>query len=269
MKEQYIDGERELLRARVLELMERAERGEISVGEFYNPREIYYAEQILKSSGYRGRFAFFGGYDDAERKRLVCLPEYALYGIETEEELYGTAKQYAEEDVTVLLISGSGFKKLSHRDFMGSILALGIKRSVLGDISVNGDDGAYVFCDTKIAEYIKVNLTKVGRDAVKVRITELPPDYVPEKRTVTVADTVASMRADCIVAALVNCSRDAAKGYLSAGLVELNYEPLYKPDASLDEGDILSVRGKGKFRITKTDGKTKHGRLRLVAEKYI
>lgn len=274
-KENYIDKDTELFYARVRELTERADRGEVAVSEFYTPREVHYAESFLRSLGYGGRFAFFGGYRGAERQKLVCLPEYALYGADGEnlsdenaDALFLTASEFAGEEIKVLLITGSGFKNLTHRDFMGAILSLGVKRSVIGDISVSGNE-AYVFCDPMIAEYIKTNLERVGRDTVKVKMTSVDVDFSPEKRSVTVSDTVASMRADCIIAALINCSRDSAKEYVRAGLVEVNYEPLSKPDAAINESDVVSVRGKGKFKLVKTDGTTKRGRLRLVAEKYI
>ncbi len=270
MKEQYNDGEGELFRARVLELMVGADRGEISVSEFYNPREMYRASSILTGAGYRGRFAFYGGYKEAERARLVCLPEYALYDVSPTDgdALWQAAADLAGEDVSVLFVKGSGYKTLSHRDFMGSVLALGIKRGCIGDIAAEGND-AYIFCDSIIADYIVVNLTRVGRDAVKITKTVLPPDFKPRKRTETVTDTVASMRADCVIAALTNCSRERAKELLRAGLCELDYETLYKPDATVAPGSILSVRGKGKFRIIGEDGETKRGRLRISAEKYI
>ncbi len=264
------ETENELFVARVTEQMQRADRGEISVGDFLTPREIYLATSVLNGLGCRGRFAFYGGYRGAERARLVCLPEYATYGIDTSDpdSLWETARELADEDVSVLFISGSGFRSLSHRDFMGSILALGIKRACIGDIVVE-NDSAYVFCDVKMAEYIKDTLARVGRDTVKVQLTRLPGSFSAAKRTETVTDTVASMRADCVIAALINCSRERAKEYVSAGLCELNYAELDKPDATVGEGDVLSVRGKGKFVIKGTDGVTKRGRLRLWAEKYI
>lgn len=271
MKEQYNDAERELFRKRVLELMTAADRGEVSISEFYTPRETHHAAVILTGAGYRGRFAFYGGYRGAERSRLVCLPDYALYDVTSDgdaDAIWDAAASYAEEDVTVLRAEGSGYKELSHRDYMGSVLALGIKRTSVGDILVDGD-GAYIFCDSKIAEYIVTNLTRVGRDAVKIKKTTLPTGFSAQRRTETVTDTVASMRADCVIAALTNSSRERAKELLRAGLCELNYETLYKPDATVDAGDVLSVRGKGKFIISGTDGVTRSGRLRLFAEKFI
>lgn len=264
------DTENELLAARVTDQMQKADRGEISVSEFLTPREMYFVSSVLNRAGYRGRFAFCGGYPSAERARLVCLPEYALYGTdETDAEaVRQVASELSSEDTVTLLIRGSGFRSLSHRDFMGALLALGIKRGCLGDILVDGDE-AYVFCDAKMSGFIKDTLTKVGRDSVKVTSGALPEDFAATKRTVTVTDTVASMRADSVIAALVNCSREKAKEYVAGGLCELNYEQLLKPDAAVDEGDVLSVRGKGKFIIKGTDGVTKRGRLRLWAEKYV
>lgn len=200
----------------------------------------------------------------------MCLPDYALYDVPDgdEDALWRAAASFAEEDVAVLRIYPSGYKKLTHRDYMGSVLALGIKRSFVGDILVD-DEGAYVFCDCKISEYIVTNLTRVGRDAITVKKTVLPTGFAAQKRTEPVTDTVASMRADCVIAALINCSRERAKEYLRAGLCELDYEVLYKPDAAVAAGSIISVRGKGKFIIRGTDGVTRSGRLRLFAEKYI
>ncbi len=270
MKQQYMDAEHELFGKRVLELMSAADRGEASLSEFLDPQKIHYAKVILNGAGHAGRFAFFGGYRDAERARIVCLPDYALYDVSDgdEDALWRTASSYAEEDVAVLRIYPSGYKKLTHRDYMGSILALGIKRSFVGDILVD-EEGAYVFCDCKIAEYIATNLIRVGRDAITVRKTVLPTGFAAQKRTEPITDTVASMRADAVIAALINCSRERAKEYLRAGLCELDYEVLYKPDAVIAAGSILSVRGKGKFIIRGTDGVTRSGRLRLFAEKYV
>lgn len=264
------DTEKGLFEARVLEQAQKADRGEISVGEFLTPRERHSASSALAHAGYKGRFAFCGGYDSAERARLVCLPEYALYGTdETDEDaLYQIASELTKDETSTLLIKGSGFRSLSHRDFMGALLALGIKRGCVGDILVDGDN-AYVFCDVKMSGFIKETLTKVGRDAVRISETELPESFSKMKRTETVTDTVASMRADSVIAALINCSREKAKEYVLSGLCELNYEQLTKPDETVDEGDVLTVRGKGKFIIKGTDGKTKRGRLCLWAEKYI
>lgn len=257
----------ELFTARVTELAERSGRGQITVGDFMSPGEICTAERILDRGGYGGRYAFFGGYANAERARLVCLPDYMLYD---GAPLYDIAADVCADEVVVLYISGSGYKTLSHRDFMGAILALGIKRHVIGDIIVDEDGcGAHVVCDAKIAAFIAESLSKIGSDTVSVREAALPRDFRAVRKTEPISDTVASMRADCIVPALIRCSREHAKELITAGLVDVNYETWTKPDAALSEGDVISVRGEGKFTIVKVDGMTRRGRLRLIAEKYI
>ena len=258
----------ELFGARVLELAGRAGRGEIAVGDFCNPREKHAASVLLERSGYGGRYAFCGGYENAERARLVCLPDYMLY--DDTKSAAEIAAEAISEDIAVLRVSGSGYRELSHRDFMGAVLALGIKRHVIGDIIVDEDQhGSYIFCDVKIAAYIAENLTKVASDTVSTQVTALPEGFGVVRKTMPVSDTVASPRADCVVAALVNCPRERAKQLIISGLTEVNYEILYKPDAAIEAGDIISVRGAGKFSIISIDGLTRRGRLRLAAEKYI
>ncbi len=261
------DGE--LFSARVLEFSERAGRGAPAPGDFYTPREIRMATEILLRHGKRGTFAFFGGYPTAERRRLCCLPDYMIYD-ETEEGLSRAAADVVGEDIAVLRVRGSGYRTLSHRDFMGAILNLGIKRHTVGDIIADEDGfGAYVFCERKIGRFIVENLSRVASDAVTVCETELPEGFAPERKTEPIADTVASERADCVVAALVNTSRDRAKSLIVSGFVEVNYEPMEKPDEKLEPGDTVTVRGEGKFRIEGFDGVTRRGRLRLSAEKFI
>lgn len=261
----------ELFEARISELSRRAGRGQIAAGDFLTPREIHEAEIIIKRLGAGvfggGGYAFFGGYDGAERARLFCLPDYMLYG---ETDPYSAAVSAAEDFISVLRVTGSGYRELSHRDFMGSILSLGIKRGVLGDIITDGDaHGAYVFCDGKIAPFIAENLTKIASDTVRAEITALPHDFRVERKREPLSDTVASPRADAVVSALVRVSRERAKEIIAAGSVEVNYETLVKPDAEIAEGDIVSVRGSGKFLIVGIDELTRRGRIRLFAEKYI
>lgn len=262
------DKEGELFEKRTLELAKRAAGGVFASGDFLSPKEIHDADAILARGGYRGTYAFYGGYAEAERRRLYCLPDYMLW-----ESAESAAKEAAADDIAVLRIEGSGYRTLGHRDFMGAILSLGIKRAVLGDIIVDEDaPGAYVFCDAEMAGYIAENLSRIGSDTVKVQklaLDMMPDGFCAARKTEPISDTVASMRADCVVAALCNTSRERAKLLILQGLVEVNYETLYKPDAEIAEGDVVSVRGEGKFRVNGTDGTTRRGRLRLSAEKYI
>ena len=110
---------------------------------------------------------------------------------------------------------------------------------------------------------------RVASDRVKVTRAVLPDGYRVERKYKPIADTVASPRLDGVVAALCNLSREAAKEKITAGDVEQNYEAVERPDAAVNAGDAVSVRGVGKFCIDSVSDPTKKGRYRLLAKKYI
>lgn len=172
------------------------------------------------------------------------------------------------EFIHPLLLEGSGFRTLSHRDWMGSLLSLGIKREVLGDIVIWDDFHAVVFCQAKAAAYLISELKKAGRDTVHASPCRLPAGFVPRQQYIPVRGTVASPRADGVVRALCNVSREDAAGLIQRGLVEINYDPISETDAQIESGDILSVRGYGKFQIDEIEQPTGRGRIHLAARKY-
>lgn len=172
------------------------------------------------------------------------------------------------EFVHPLLLEGSGFRTLSHRDWMGSLLSLGIKREVLGDIVIWDDFHAVVFCQAKAAAYLISELKKAGRDTVHAAPCRLPTGFVPRQQYIPVRGTVASPRADGVVRTLCNVSREDAAELIQRGMVEINYDPVTETDARVEPGDILSVRGYGKFRIDEIGRSTGHGRIHLTARKY-
>ena len=129
-----------------------------------------------------------------------------------------------EIPITVLKIRGSGFKTLSHRDFMGGILSLGIDRSVVGDIAVISESEAIVHVSNRIAPYICTELTKIGRDGVRVETCEPDPMFAVPRRFEESVITVASARLDGVVKAITGKSRETAAEMVRAGLVELSYD---------------------------------------------
>ena len=136
--------------ARLDDLVAKSERGEIAYSGFMSMRELRIAGDYLNRSGAGGSFLAFGGYNDAERKRIFVLPDYI------DAEVYEELLPYIEsEPILALEIIGSGYRKFSHRDVLGSLLSLGIERDVLGDIVFKDENGfsSIVFCDTRIADY--------------------------------------------------------------------------------------------------------------------
>ena len=173
--------------------------------------------------------------------------------------------------IVVISVCGSGYRRLTHRDFLGSVLALGVERSSVGDITVDDPESqsAFVFCDGVIGGFIANELKRVGNDSVRVKIVELPVGYQPQRNFSHISDTVASARLDCIVAALCSLSRDKALKAVSAGAVEVDFEREERPDKVVVAPCTLSVKGYGRFRVNSVCDLTKKGRLRLDADKYI
>ena len=267
------------LYARLDDLARAAERGELAATDFLTPRERKYAEGYLSSRIREGTACMMGGYGDAERVRAVLLPDYVAGlvpeddGGDVEDTLRETGfSELADgvRDITVALkIVGSGYRELTHRDYLGSVLGLGLERDAVGDIQVVDGHNAYLIAKGEIADFLLRDLVKVASDTVKV--TPLPDgEAVPIcRRTLAITDTVASERLDCVVAALANLSRDKAQTAVRSGLVELDYEPAEDCDEIVTTPAVISIRGIGKFNVVAFDGETRKGRIRLRAEKYI
>ena len=255
------------LYARLDDLCAKAERGETAISPFLTPRELYFSKIFLARRGalHQG----FGGYADSERQRIYVLPDYMdAEGVELSALLQDFGLSC---EITALKIEGSGYRTLTHRDFLGSLLGLGIHRDVLGDIVITGDKGreAVFFCDSVIAPFIESSLEKVASDKVKVKPIAIEEGFLPERKFAPIHDTVASPRFDCIVASLCSLSRAKAAEVISAGLAELDFECEERADRTVTPPAMISVRGYGKFRVHSVSDKTKRGRFRLVADKYI
>ncbi len=273
-----------LLLARLDDLCDRAARGVAAVSPFLTPREGKYAARQLASRITAGTALLYGGFPMAERVRAIILPDYvegmlapdalAHDPIGTLEAVgLGELADALREAVTVVCIKGSGYRALSHRDFLGSVLGLGLDRDAIGDIVVSDADGtpvcAYLVTDARIAAFLMTDLRKVATDTVQVSCPPAGADVVPARRLAPIRDTVASERLDCVVAALCNLSRESAQNAVRGGLVELDYEPITDCDRTVEPPAILSVRGIGKFSVEAFCGETRKGRMRLSAGKYI
>lgn len=268
-----------------------------STTDFLTPRERILVNDAMVRAGYGNALFWYGGGLGAERAVAVFLPDWYLADSNTGSDAVPAARSgfsgafdrareaffaalLADTDnglaesvpVCAVEITGSGYAKLSHRDFMGALLSLGIEREVMGDIVLPEPDAgvprAIVFFQKKIVPYVTESLQKIGRDSVRVK--ELPPDPCREivRRYVPVPVVVTSPRIDAIVRTLAGTSREDAVERLRTGMVERNYQPVTEPDVQLTPGDILSIRGCGKFRLKSDTAETRRGRIRLIFDKY-
>lgn len=222
---------------------------------FLSPREQELARYLFGEP--EGLYAF-GGWEEAERKMLVYLPEYL-----TEDALW-------EEDGPCACLRATFFQgdSLSHRDFLGALMAAGIARETLGDICV-GKGSCDFFVTSEIAPYILQNFTSAGRTKLHLEQIPLKEAAIPEPEVKEIKDTLASLRLDSVIASGFRIGRSLAAQYVSAGKAAIDGLPCEKPDKTVTEGMKISVRGLGKLRLAAVNGKTKKDRISVVIHRYV
>lgn len=242
-----------MLKKRFIELAERAYSKNIyAFTEFLSPSE----QALLKSCVKGVPYHFDGGFDLAEK--AVCI-----FG---SEELCGYEESAPISFIKIEPCSMKFSGELAHRDFLGSIMSLGIRRSTLGDIIVK-NNVAYAPCLDNIADYICENLVEIKRTNVRCsKIEHLPKDAVPEP--VENEFVVASERLDSVISSIYKLSRSESKGLCEHEKVLVGGTPMLSASYTPKEGDIISVRGHGKLIYCGIKLETKKGRLRCIAKVY-
>lgn len=261
----------ELLLSRLEDAIQRCRRGSVATLSYLTPLEHRRLSRELARCGMQDAACFFGGYGEAERVCLFLLPDY-LVGMReglSEGALTELLGEELTERVSAVRIRGSGYRTLTHRDYLGSVLGLGLERDAIGDIAVQNDCEAVLFASARIAQFLCENLTKVASDTVRCEPYTVDEGFTDGRRYRPISDTVASARLDCVVAALTNLSRENAKNLVQSGLVELEYEVETRTDVTVVPPATLSARGYGRFIVRAFDGETKKGRLRLRADQLI
>ena len=268
------ENTRDLFEARLEDAIRKCTSGSVAHIPFLTMRQRRRAERMLDARGLRNSYWFWGGHRTAERVCLFLLPDYLTAilpedATAREAALFDYLAEELTDAVVSLSIKGSGFRNLSHRDYLGAILGLGIERDAIGDIAVQDAHSAILFCPRTLAGFLMGELTKVGADTVRCRECIIDESFTDGKQYRPVSDTVASPRLDCVVAALCNLSREAAQNAVRSGLVEVDFEPEERVDTVLTPPITVSVRGHGRFVLRSFDGETRKGRLRLRAEQLV
>ncbi len=243
-----------LLRARIDDACELCEMRSCPrfVG-FLDEHRQAVARAVLHEKGLSD-FLFFGGYEEAERTILGVFPSFL------------------PPDTALFPLAAIGFRyrsaaTLSHRDFLGALLATGIKREKLGDI-VCGQGLTVVFADEELAPFLAESVCKVGSEGVRAQFPYTEPVSV-QREFCEYRDTVASPRLDAVLKAALRVSREEAARQITAGLVSCNHMPCEAVAHTVREGDVLSVRGAGRFLVAALGPVTKKGRLCIRLHKYI
>lgn len=246
------DEHRDPVANRLSELAERSEKRGIWVfSEFLTLAE----QDLLLKLRLPSPVALWGGLEAAERK-IACFGS---------EELCGYVEEPPVACVEIAPVQQKFADALSHRDFLGSLMGLGIRREVLGDITVTENRG-YLFCLDSIADYIVNSLEQVRHTTVRCR-RSTPPETLsaPPEPTELV---VASERLDAAVAAVYRLSRSEAQALIAAGKVYLSGRLAGSASASVPENTLVTVRGRGRFLYEGVLRETKKGRIRIRVRLY-
>ena len=247
-----------LLLRRVLDHAVAAERNCVpSRTHFLTPRETALTKQLLSALG-QPSHRFEGGHPMAERQVCVFLPDWLEPEDCTEEELGVTAlrARWYEGDM------------LTHRDLLGSLMGLGIRREMVGDLLV-GEHSADCLLLPEVTPFLLQNLTQAGRCKLRVSQIALREIQVPEVRRKVIRTTVGSLRLDAVAASGFGASRSKLADAIAAGRVALNGLECTRADHPVCEGDAISCRGLGKCRLTEVGGLSRKGRQTITMERYL
>ena len=258
-------NEKDILISHALDMKEKcADNSVITSTNFMSLEEISTVKATEKQFSQYADTFYYGGYEDAERRLAIFLPKF-LCVTDIDEYL---RENEDDNPVCILRLKKDKFSTLSHRDYLGAIMGLGIKREMTGDIKVS-DEGADVFCLKSIASFLSENLRKSGRGSVEGEILSVQQYNAGSEKTEIKFYSVASLRLDNIVSAAFNLSRSVASEAINKGIVYVNSSQCLKNDFMLKQGDKIVLRGKGKAVLHEIIGENKKGRVHINIKRYL
>ena len=249
----------ELVISRIEDLMDRCRDGYyVTATGFLDSHEQALARQAARNAA-GIRSVLYGGYPDAERRLMVFIPA----------DIPMTDEDAVDGLLTVVRISKPAISRdLSHRDYLGSMLGLGIDRSVTGDILVR-DDGADIIVLPDISGFLIEEYREVGRTHIRTEEVGIADLKIPKMHTELIRDTVPSVRLDNIVSSAFKISRSKAADAIRGGIVSVDHIECLKPDAKIEEGSAIVLRGRGKAVLREIGGESKKGRLWIRIERFV
>ncbi|SEH71535.1 RNA-binding protein YlmH, contains S4-like domain [Halobacillus karajensis] len=221
--------------------------------DFLDPREQMILKAIMGSDADL-IYGLQGGADASERKRAILAPEY---------------ERIEKDDYQLTLLEASypqKFVNLEHRDVLGAFMSLGIRREKIGDLIVQ-DGIIQMIAASEISDYIKMNLTGIKRSNVQFEEKPLSLKMESKETWSTRETTVSSLRLDVMVKEIYGMSRNKASMFIEGGHVKVNFRTVEDPSFSLEEGDLISLRGKGRSRLDEIFGQTKKDKYKVMTAK--
>lgn len=203
-------------------------------------------------------FEFYSN-ENIEKRNIFFIPEYLLY----------KKDEIIKENISCIKIVPKIEGKLMHKDYMGAIYSLGIKREFIGDI-VAKEDCAYFFCMKSVEEYFSLNLTSVGNQEVSIEILDIFSDEVKnlDFKFISKEYIVPSLRVDAILSEVYNLSRSEVKDKIIKEDLYINDKVIVYPNTIISKGDIISFKKCGKIKFIEEIRKTKNSNVVIRVFKY-
>lgn len=215
---------------------------------FLDMRQGALVREAVRLADGQDRCVFWGGYADAERVCAVFYPEYLTQDTATD-----------ETNSPVILLRAHTRGALRHADYLGALLGLQIERKRIGDI-LPGPDGAEILALRELEEFLIAHFTQAGRFPVQLTRVPLGSLRRPPARESEGTGSVASLRLDSVISLIFSLPRSQAQDMVEHGLVFVNQLPVLKPGRSIEVGDRITVRGKGRARVASLEGVSRKGR---------
>ena len=250
----FFPKEEKLFRSKITDMIRLSEKRGCVWSLFMDGREMAAAKEVLNFE--RCRYKFYGVFDEADRQMLCVYDSDGYF-----------EPQREDFPITLLTFKYRQENKLTHRDFLGALMSLGIKRETVGDIAVSEGMTQAAVTDTA-AELILGSVSKIGSVGVKCVKDSLGNVMQKQQDYKEIVGTVPSLRLDAVVGTALGLSRAKTAEIIKAVGADVNYEEKHDCSYNLKETDVFSVRGYGKFRLSAVSGITKKGRIHISILKY-
>ncbi len=243
-----IDIEKKIQMKQILDKVENVLKYHtVEYTDFLDPYEIYLAKSILNR--FHIGYSDFGGYENSERNIVY---------------IYSDSYNSSDiiQQIRFLEISGD-LGNMTHKDYLGALLNLGIKRAKVGDILVYEDSGVLIV-KKEIMDFISLNLDKIGSKNIESEEIELKDLKIPIIKFKEILLFISSTRLDLFISSALNISRSESQSLIKANKAKVNWESINKVSKELEEGDMISVRGYGRMQLYSIEGHSKKGKLKAI-----
>ncbi len=240
---------------RMIDLADQVVAGKpFRVSDFTSPAGLAIADAV--KANYPGiRVESFGGYQGAERIRIAFV----------DQDFQGSV----DMGIKALKVAWDPrFRLLSHRDVLGSLMGLGLEREKFGDILV-AQGGATILVDVNVADFVVQNFKKIAMVSVEVTQLDLADIAPKEEKVKEIRTTVASLRLDSVASSGFSLSRTKVVEAIKAGLLQVNWQAAKGPSQEVSEGDIISMRSRGRMTVEAITGQSKKGRIGVYLKRFM